>query len=67
MTDVALLRETMRQKGASVAYIARLIGKSEQAIHNKLNGKSEFLISEVKVIREVLQLTDEERDKIFYA
>lgn len=67
MADVVLLKNIISEKGCSINYIARQIGKSAQAIYNKLDGKTEFTVSEVNVLVDVLRLTSEERDKIFYS
>lgn len=54
------------QKGISKRDIAANLGMSEQALYNKLNGQTEFKNSEIKKIAELLNLSMEAVNIIFF-
>lgn len=47
--------------------IAKRLGISETALYHKLNNTVEFKASEIVKMKEMLHLTDKQRDKIFFA
>ena len=59
MTNTALLREKIDESGYK-------IGITYQGFLKKINNESEFKASEIQGLKELLNLTDEERDKIFF-
>lgn len=65
MINAASLRQKMNQSGYKTNYIANKLGITMQALLNKLNGKSEFKISEIQLLKETLSLTNEEINDIF--
>lgn len=67
MTDIVLLREKIEEKKCSVAYLARMMNRTSQTVFRKLKGEQDFTVTESKVLRDVLCLTDEELTKIFYS
>ena len=50
-----------------IAAIAEKMGLSRQSLYLKMQGKRDFKISEVNKICEILRLTDEEKQLIFFA
>lgn len=54
--NVELLRYKMRVKGITVQQISQIMGISKCAFYRKLNGQSEFTLSEITKICEVLEL-----------
>lgn len=44
------LRMAMRVKNISAATLAKVIGTTEKTVNNKLNGISEFTVSEARLI-----------------
>ena len=60
-----LLQQKIKVSGLKVGFIAEKLGRSRQALNDKIQGKTEFLPSEIRIICELLQLTDEERRLIF--
>lgn len=48
------IRKAMRAKGISAATMARVIGTTEKTVNNKLNGISEFTVSEAKLLHKAL-------------
>lgn len=48
------LRQAMRVKNISAATLAKVIGTTEKTVNNKLNGISEFTVSEARMIHKAL-------------
>lgn len=67
MTDLKALRERMTDSGMTVKAIAMKSGILRETLYNRLNGKSEFSASEMLSLSDVLRLSPEERDAIFFA
>ena len=63
--NTPLLQQKIKDSGLKVGFIAKKLGRSRQALNDKIQGKTEFLPSEIRIICELLQLTDEERRLIF--
>lgn len=66
MTNTALLRKKIDESGYKLCFIAKQIGITYQGFLKKINNESEFKASEIKGLQELLNLTDEIRDKIFF-
>lgn len=54
--DINKLKGRMREKGYTQANLSRKMGISEQSLNAKINGRSDFTLSEVIIIIEVLEL-----------
>lgn len=67
MTDVKLLSEKIYNSGISISFIARKIGISREGLYKKLHNQTEFKASEISCIKEILHLSNQERDEIFFA
>lgn len=67
MTDVKKLKEKIRDTGLTMTAIGRRTGITRETLYNKINGTSEFKASEIAAVSDILQLSNEERDKIFFA
>lgn len=65
MTNTALLRKKIDESGYKLRFIAKQIGITYQGFLKKINNESEFKASEIKGLQDLLNLTDEIRDKIF--
>lgn len=63
--NTPLLQQKIKDSGLKVGFIAEKLGRSRKALNDKIQGKTEFLPSEIRIICELLQLTDEERRLIF--
>ena len=48
------LEEILRKKNISKKALAEMLGIAEKSIHNKLGGRSEFTLAEVKTICSVI-------------
>lgn len=67
MTDTTLLRNLMEESGFKIYFIAKKCGMSYPSLLSRLNGEHEFKVNEVRALKEILNLTDEDVAKIFYA
>ena len=63
--NTKLLQQKIKDSGLKMGFIAEKLGRSRQTLSDKIQGKTEFLPSEIRIICELLQLTDEERRLIF--
>lgn len=67
MPDLALLRRKIDNSGLTVTAVAQKSGLKRETLYNKLQGVSEFKASEISALTLVLQMSRDERDKIFFA
>lgn len=67
MTDSTALRQLIDSKGLKLSYVAERIGLSAYGFSLKLNNKSEFRTGEIARLCELLGISVEQRDKIFFA
>lgn len=67
MTDFVLLKEKINESGMTMVAIARKSGILRETLYNRLAGKGEFNASEMVALSKVLNLSNEERDAIFFA
>lgn len=65
MTNTNLLRKKLDESGYKLRFIARQLGITYQGFLKKINNETEFKASEIQSLKEILNLTDEERDMIF--
>ena len=67
MVDITNLKKKIYGSGMTFIYIAQKAGITRETLYNRLLGKGEFTASEIVALTEVLGLTSEEREKIFFA
>jgi len=67
MTDTEKLRAAVERSGLKRTFIAHKIGLSYQGYLNKERGESEFRQAEIAGLCELLGLTIEEKEAIFFA
>ena len=67
MTDTLELKTFLFRKQITLEKLSDLIGLSTTTLSYKINNKIEFKSSEIKAMQEILGLTNDERDKIFFA
>ena len=65
MADNARLQKLVRDSGVKKSFIAEKMGITYQGYVKKESGKSEFIASEIKVIKDILHLTNKEVAEIF--
>lgn len=66
MTDKALLKSFLALKSMTMQELSDKTGISLSSLNYKLNEDREFRQSEIKAIQDVLELSNEERDNIFF-
>lgn len=65
MTDTEKLGEVIRNSGLKKTFIAEKLGITYQGYAKKESGKSEFLASEISVLKDLLNLSNKEVSEIF--
>lgn len=63
----SLLYSKINSSKLSKSYIAESLGLTRQGLYNKLSGEREFKGSEIKKISDLLNLSEQEREDIFFA
>jgi len=66
MTDTDKIKKFIRMKGFTLETLAKEIGISRTTLSYKINNQVEFTANEIKKIQVALNLSDEQRDKIFF-
>lgn len=61
----AKLRGALAERGVRQSDVAQAINISQQSFSRKLNGKTDFLVSEANAIAEFLSLSEDEKVNIF--
>lgn len=67
MIDVAEIKKEIEEKGYKKQYIASKLGLTPYGFSKKLNGLSEFKVSEIIALSDVLGFDDSKRNRIFFA
>ena len=63
--NTKLLQQEIKDSGLKMGFIAEKLGRSRQALSDKIQGKTEFLPSEIRILCELLHLSDDDRRLIF--
>ena len=66
MVNTQLLEEKIKASGMKIYYIVDCLGISRMAFNNKKTGKVDFRKSEVYVLCDLLHLTADEKQEIFF-
>lgn len=67
MTDSLELDYAIKKAGLNRPMIAKVLGISMMALFNKIHNRTEFKASEIEALKQALHLSNEQRDKIFFA
>lgn len=67
MTNTKLLEAAIERSGLKKGKIAERLGVSRGGLTNLINNRAEFRASQIQVFCELLKLTAEQRDAIFFA
>lgn len=67
MTNTNLLRKKITSSGYRIQFVAQKCGLTYQGFMNKVNNLSAFTAPEIKALRELLKLSPEEVEAIFFA
>lgn len=66
MTNDYLLNEKIKKSGYRFGFLANQLNLSRTGLYNKINGKTEFLASEIQSLSDILNLDIHERENIFF-
>lgn len=66
MVNIKLLERKINESGMTIVAIAEKTGILRETLYNKLKGTSEFKASEISKMSNVLRLSSNERDSIFF-
>lgn len=66
MTNTKLLEQAIDRSGLKKGKIAERLGVSRAGLINLINDRAEFKVSQMLVLSDLLGLTSEERDAIFF-
>ena len=67
MTNVKLLKEKIDQSGLKMNFIAEKLNMTPQGLYKKLADCSNWFYSQEVIIKNLLRLSDEEVNLIFFA
>lgn len=67
MTNTAKLNEIMRASGLDRAFIAHMLGISSSSFENRANGHSEFKSADISIMRDLLNLSNDQIMDIFFS
>lgn len=66
MTNSALFREAVEKAGIKYKFLAESLGLTPYGLQKKIQNQSEFKASEIYVASKVLNLTEADRNAIFF-
>lgn len=66
MTDSFKLKYKIKEKGFKYQYLALELGIARTTLYNKVNNESEFFGNEILKLSELLGLSLEEREEVFF-
>lgn len=67
MTDTKLLEEAIDRSGLKKGKIAERLGISRAGLINLINNRAEFRASQIMILCDLLGLTTDQREAIFFA
>lgn len=67
MTNTTLLRRKIDKSGYKLIFIAEKCGLTYPGLLKKIRNETEFKASEIQTLKELLNLTTEEVNAIFFA
>ena len=66
MINTTLLRQKIDESGYKLTYLAEKCGLTYYGLMKKVNNETEFKVSEIMILKELLNLTDEDVTDIFF-
>lgn len=67
MTNTSLLEQYIEKSGYKKSFIAKQLGITAYCFSLKLNNKSEFKANEIAILCELLKISAEDKEAIFFA
>lgn len=66
MINLKLLNKSIINSGKTITHLSKTLKISREALYKKLNGETEFKISEANILVNELNLSTEDRTRIFF-
>lgn len=66
MTDTQLFRDTVENRGLKYSFLAKELGITPYGLQKKIENRTEFKASEILILSDLLQLTADARERIFF-
>lgn len=66
MVNTELLKTKIKESGFKMKFLADKLNLSEYGFALKVSGKNEFKLSEMKYLSEILNISNEDRNLIFF-
>lgn len=66
MINTKLLKQKIDESGYRFSWIAKQLNLSPYGLRKKVDGENEFKVSEVSKICKLLNISDKERENIFF-
>lgn len=63
--NTALLKSRMALSGVNQTQLAKALHRTDNWVSRAFNGKAEFRLDDIRILKEVLSLTPEQIDDIF--
>lgn len=60
-----LVNQYIHDSGLKLGYIAKQLGITYAALHNKMKGKHPFTLQELTILRNLLKLDNDQWDSLF--
>lgn len=60
------IEKLVKTSGLSKSYIARKLGIARQTLLNKLQGNSTFKVGEIAILKDLLNISMDDMNKIFF-
>lgn len=67
MTNSQELKNRIASNGLMLNFVCEKLGITYATLRRKINNENEFTASEISTLTELLHLTDDERNRIFFA
>lgn len=63
--DTYYLKYLIAKKGLKVPDVAEVLGITKQCLYRKINGKHEWYLKDVRRLKELLEMSDNDLKKVF--
>ncbi len=67
MTNSQELKDRIAGNGLMLGFVCEKLGITYATLRRKINNENEFTASEISTLTDILHLTDDERNRIFFA
>ena len=67
MTNLEELKKAIRNSGIPITTISKRTRMDRRSLYNKINGKTEFKVSEMDSLSKVIGLDEKQKSEIFFA